>query len=54
MKKKYGVKFFNDIRGFWADERVDGGMWNMKNPLFKAIYKWFKKKEYRMFGNLRL
>jgi glycosyltransferase involved in cell wall biosynthesis len=46
LKKKYGVKFLNDIRGFWADERVDGGMWNIKNPLFKEIYKWFKKKEY--------
>ena len=46
LKKKYGLKFLNDIRGFWADERVDGGMWNMKNPLFKAIYKWFKKKEF--------
>jgi glycosyltransferase involved in cell wall biosynthesis len=45
MKKKYEIKFFNDIRGFWADERVDGGIWNMKNPLFKAIYKLFKKKE---------
>ncbi len=46
MKKKLGLKYLNDIRGFWADERVDGGMWNLKNPLFKAIYKWFKKKEY--------
>lgn len=46
LKKKYGVKFLNDVRGFWADERVDGGMFNIKNPLFKAIYKWFKKKEY--------
>ena len=46
LKKKYEVKFFNDIRGFWADERVDGGMFNMSNPLFKIIYKWFKKKEY--------
>jgi glycosyltransferase involved in cell wall biosynthesis len=46
LKKKYGIKFLNDIRGFWADERVDGGMFNMNNPLFKNIYKWFKKKEY--------
>ena len=46
MKKKYGVKFLNDIRGFWADERVDGGMWNIKNPLFRSIYDWFKKKEF--------
>ena len=46
LKKKYGLKFLNDIRGFWADERVDGGMWNMKNPLLKTMYKWFKRKEY--------
>ncbi len=46
LKKKYEIKFLNDIRGFWADERADGGIWNMKNPLFRIIYKWFKKKEY--------
>jgi glycosyltransferase involved in cell wall biosynthesis len=45
MKKKLGVKFMNDIRGFWADERVDGGMWNLKNPLYKIIYTFFRKKE---------
>ncbi len=46
LKKKYGIKFLNDIRGFWADERVDGGMWNLKNPLYKKIYSFFKKKEF--------
>ncbi len=45
MKKKYGVKFLNDVRGFWADERVDGGMWNLANPLFKMVYRFFKKHE---------
>ncbi|MBP6432782.1 MAG: glycosyltransferase [Ferruginibacter sp.] len=45
LKKKYGVKFMNDIRGFWADERVDGNMWNLKNPLYKTVYNFFKKKE---------
>jgi glycosyltransferase involved in cell wall biosynthesis len=45
MKKKLGVKFMNDIRGFWADERVDGGMWNLKNPLYKTVYNFFRKKE---------
>ena len=47
LKKKYGVKFLNDIRGFWADERVDGNMWNLKNPLYKKVYKFFKKHEYK-------
>ena len=46
MKKKYGIRFLNDVRGFWADERVDGGMWNLKNPVFKAVYRFFKKHEY--------
>ncbi|MFT3909267.1 MAG: glycosyltransferase [Ferruginibacter sp.] len=46
MKKKYNIKFLNDVRGFWADERVDGAMWNLKNPLFKRIYDFFKKHEY--------
>ncbi len=45
LKKKYGVKFMNDIRGFWADERVDGGMWNLKNPLYKTIYNFFRGRE---------
>jgi len=45
LKKKLGIKFMNDIRGFWADERVDGGMWNLKNPLYKMVYNFFRSKE---------
>jgi len=44
-KKKWQVKFIFDMRGFWADERVEGGLWNLANPLFKVIYNFFKKKE---------
>ena len=45
LKRNLGLKFLNDIRGFWADERVDGGMWNIKNPIYKLVYRFFKKKE---------
>lgn len=45
LKKKYGVLFLNDIREFYADSRVDGGMWNLSSPLYKIIYKYFKKQE---------
>jgi glycosyltransferase involved in cell wall biosynthesis len=45
LKKNYKIKFLNDIRGFWADERVDGGMWNIKNPVYKLVYKFFRKRE---------
>jgi glycosyltransferase involved in cell wall biosynthesis len=44
-KRHYGMKFIFDMRGFWADERVEGGLWNLKNPLFRIIYNFFKKKE---------
>ena len=45
MKKKYGLKFLHDIREFYADSRVEGGIWNIKNPLFRGIYNYFKQKE---------
>ena len=45
MKKLFGVKFLFDMRGFWADERVDGGLWNLKNPIYRQVYKFFKRKE---------
>jgi len=44
-KKKYGLKFIFDMRGFWADERVEGKIWNLNNTLYKSIYNFFKKKE---------
>lgn len=45
LKKKYAIKFIFDMRAFFADERVDGGLWNRSNPLFNRIYLYFKKKE---------
>lgn len=45
LKKMSGVKFIFDMRGFWADERVEGGIWNLKNPVFRIIYRYFKRRE---------
>lgn len=45
MKEKRGVKFVFDMRGFWADERVDGGIWALKNPLYRFVFRYFKAKE---------
>jgi glycosyltransferase involved in cell wall biosynthesis len=50
FKRKHGVKFLFDMRGFWADERVEGKIWNLKNPLFKWVYSYFKKKEKQFFS----
>ena len=49
LKRKKETKFIFDMRGFWADERVDGGLWNLKNPLYKTIYNYFKRKELQFF-----
>lgn len=45
LKKKYDLKLIFDMRGFWANERVDGNIWNLNNPVYKWIYRFFKKKE---------
>jgi len=45
MKRTQRVKFIFDMRGFWADERVDGGLWNLRNPLYERIYTFFKNRE---------
>lgn len=45
VKRKLGIEFVFDMRGFWADERVDGGLWNLKNPLYQVIYRYFKHQE---------
>merc|ERR1712224_622268 len=49
FKRKKGVPFLFDMRGFWADERVDGGLWNLENPIFNLVYNYFKKKEINFF-----
>ncbi len=45
FKKKYEIPFIFDMRGFYADERVDGKLWNKNKFPFNIIYSYFKKKE---------
>ena len=45
MKRTKGTHFLFDMRGLWADEKVDAGSWNLKNPVYRAVYNYFKKKE---------
>ncbi|MGZ3903038.1 MAG: glycosyltransferase [Bacteroidia bacterium] len=51
IKKKYGSKFIFDMRGFWADERIDGGIWKLSNPIHKRLYNYFKRKEQTLIKN---
>jgi glycosyltransferase involved in cell wall biosynthesis len=45
LKKKFGVKLIFDMRGFWADERVDGGLWSIDSLFYRRVFRFFKKKE---------
>jgi glycosyltransferase involved in cell wall biosynthesis len=45
LKKKFGCPFIFDMRGFWADERVEGNLWNLKHPIYRQIYYYIKRKE---------
>lgn len=45
LKKRYGVKMIFDMRGFWADERIDGGIWPRHKQPYSTIYNFFKRKE---------
>ncbi|MFZ6009324.1 MAG: glycosyltransferase [Bacteroidota bacterium] len=45
MKQRTGIRFLFDMRGFWVEERVEGGLWNLRNPLYKAVHDFFKRKE---------
>jgi glycosyltransferase involved in cell wall biosynthesis len=47
-KKKYGTGFIFDMRGFWADERIEGNIWSKSNPIGSFLYSYFKKKEKEM------
>ena len=49
MQRKWGIKFLFDMRGFWADERIDGNIWSLNNPVFKVVYNFFKRKEREFF-----
>ncbi|MEI7595183.1 MAG: glycosyltransferase [Bacteroidota bacterium] len=51
LKKEKGVKFVFDMRGFFADERVESNVWNRNNIIFNEVYKFFKRKEIDFFRN---
>lgn len=49
LKKKYGVKFLFDMRGFWPDEKVDSGSWSQNNIFYYLSFKYYKYKEKEYF-----
>lgn len=50
LKQKLGKKVLFDMRGLWADERMDGGIWSMDNTLQTWIYYRLKAREPKLFN----
>lgn len=48
LKRRFGVPFLFDMRGFWPDERVEGGSWSLANPIYRQVYAYFKKLEAKL------
>jgi len=45
LKRDRGVPYLFDMRGFWVDERVEGGIWDPSHPLYAWLYRHFKRVE---------
>lgn len=45
IARKLNLKVVFDMRGFWVDERIEGKIWNIKNPIFNFLFHFLKNKE---------
>lgn len=45
LKRRKGIAFIFDMRGFWADEKRDAGAWPKGHLVYNAIYRFFKRYE---------
>lgn len=43
IKRLTGAKYVFDMRGFWVDERVDGGLWPRDGRMYR-VGKWFEQR----------
>lgn len=48
LQRTLGLKLIFDMRGFWADERVDGGLWDQRRLIYRLIYRLFKGLERKL------
>lgn len=45
LAKNFSIPWIFDMRGFWADERIEGGIWDSSKFLYHRIYYYFKQLE---------
>jgi glycosyltransferase involved in cell wall biosynthesis len=50
LKRKYGIRFIFDMRGFWIDEKSEGeGGWNPSSPVYSRVIRYLRKKEHSFY-----
>ena len=45
LKRRNEVPLLFDMRGFWPEEKTEGGAWDLRNPLYRTVYRYFKRLE---------
>ncbi len=45
LREAHGVPLLFDMRGFWPEEKTESKSWNLANPLFRLVYRYFKRLE---------
>lgn len=45
VKRHYHVPMLYDMRALWPDERAEGGAWDQRKPLYRAIFRYFKARQ---------
>ncbi len=51
LKKHFKLKFIFDMRGFYADERIDGRIWRQSKLIYRILYNFFKRQEFKFLCN---
>lgn len=45
LRRRFGVPMLYDMRAFWPDERAEGGAWDQRRALYRAVFRFFKRRQ---------
>lgn len=51
MKRRHRLPFLYDMRAFWPDERAEGGAWDLRNPVYRLLFRYFKRRQRELVAN---
>ena len=48
LQQRFGGALLYDMRAFWPDERAEGGAWDQRRWLYRAVFRTFKEVQARL------